>query len=704
MTFNSKMLPLSAQKPFGMSKHCLLTTLTFLFLVIPFTVLSGQVPVEKSKEKTVISGKVYYLHTVKLGQTTYSISKAYSTTVETIIKENPSAADGIKEGEVLRIPVVSDAGKSKEQAAREDKPGNTAVADTGGQTWHVMTAGETVYSLSKRYNVTVDDIVKSNPGININDIRVGTRIAIPSAQHSAEKNNNPAAQPSAVADNDKQPVIQEQKSADGKYFYHKVVKGETLHSLSRQYNVSVKEIKRANKGFLFPKEGEYIQIPAGDVKEETNQNAVIPETVSSQPVVEEKKAESKVVPPAATDGRTELKSMRGTVRVALLLPFFLDENEKRGYTDSTQTDGEGAVIYKQMTEPGDWIFEPSVPFVEMYEGVLLAADSLRNLGLDVRLDVFDTDADTLSLDRLIASGKLKDENLILGPVFSSNLEKVARYARENNIPVVSPVPLKNSDILRGNTTLFRMSPSSEVEQEVISRKIASMDNANVVFVYSDSMMYDPRTVSFRDKLKNELQKNQGSDSAGMRELYFSGRMWKGSYVESRALESSLKPGKENVIVLSTIDSPKVSSIMSLLHNLLRRYDIRIVGPEALRDIETIDLKYFYDLSLMVPLDSYVDYSSDNVQGFLKNYYNRFRGEPNSENFAWRGFDMAFYFIGGVGMYGNNFLHHHSSYNPGLLSFNLHFRQADPSQGFENHSLFLMQYNKDMTITCSPAGE
>ena len=365
---------------------------------------------------------------------------------------------------------------------------------------------------------------------------------------------------------------------------------------------------------------------------------------------------------------------------------------------------EGAVIYKQMTEPGDWIFEPSVPFVEMYEGVLLAADSLRNLGLDVKLDVFDTDADTLSLDRLLSSGKLKEENLILGPVFSSNLEKVARYARENNIPVVSPVPLKNSDILRGNTTLFRMSPSPEVEQEVISRKIASMQGANVVFVYSDSMMYDPRTVSFRNKLRDELHRNQGSDSSVMKELYFSGRMWKGSYIEYRALEASLKPGKENVIVLSTIDSPKVSSIMSLLDNLLRRYDIRIVGPEAIRDIETIDLKYFYDLRLMVPLDSYVDYSSANVQSFLKSYYNRFRGEPNSENFVWRGFDMGFYFIGGAGLYGNSFLHHHSSYNPELLSFNLHFRQADPSQGFENHSLFLMQYNKDMTITCSPAGE
>src|SRR5450759_4385453 len=65
----------------------------------------GQVVVERSKDKVIISGVPYYIHIVKKGETAYSISRAYGITVEELTRENPPAVYGVNEGQALRIPV-----------------------------------------------------------------------------------------------------------------------------------------------------------------------------------------------------------------------------------------------------------------------------------------------------------------------------------------------------------------------------------------------------------------------------------------------------------------------------------------------------------------------------------------------------------------------------------------------------------------------
>ncbi len=91
---------------------------------------------------------------------------------------------------------------------------------------HKMEAKETLYALSRRYNATVDEIKKANPGVNINDIGIGQIILVPA------KNYKPAAASSSA------PV-------SGKKI-HKVEPKETLFALSQKYGVTVDELKKAN--------------------------------------------------------------------------------------------------------------------------------------------------------------------------------------------------------------------------------------------------------------------------------------------------------------------------------------------------------------------------------------------------------------------------------------------------------------------------
>ena len=694
-----------------MSKLYFLPVLTVLFFLIRLTPVDAQVPVEISSQKIIVEGKVYYMHTVRKGQTVYSISRAYGITEEILKKENPSSAGGIKEGQVLKVPSAQTQSQTPQPQQTQVQTIPQNASKSKGFIYHIMAKDETAYSLSKKYNVTVEDIVRSNPGLNINSIPVGTSLAIPEvtaydqteATLSARKEETQAQIPSQSRQQETQPA------GEGKNNYHRVTKGETLSSISREYNISLRDLKKANKGLLFPKEGEYILIPS---KESTSDTEPIEQTLKPFQDNQQENPVEAVEESAVRENHSEttnLKDLKGSVKVAVLLPFFLAENASREFTDSSTTDAKGQTIYKEGYQPGEWIYETSIPFVEMYEGVLLAADSLRSLGLDVELDVYDTGDDTIAIERLISTGKLREADLILGPVYSAGLENVAKYASVFNIPVVSPVPLRDPNILLDNTSLFKMCPSPVIEQEKIAKEVAAIPDANIVFMYSDSLMYNPITVSYKRKLTEALTNGTDTVSVKFRDFFFSGRMIKKTnvYKDANGLESQMVAGKENVVILAISDSPKVSGVLSLLHTLSRKFNIRVVGTPEILDLwntGTIDLRYFYDLRMMIPVDSYVDYSRPEVCSFLRNFNAKFKTEPKQENFAWRGFDMGFYFIGGVALYGDSFIRKHDRYNPLLLSSGLNFIHKNPHEGFENHDMFILQYNKDMTITVLPAKE
>jgi LysM repeat protein len=233
-----------------MSKLYFLTVLSALFFLLPFTPVNAQVPVEISSQKIIVEGKVYYMHTVKKGQTVYSISRAYGITEDVLKKENPLSSGGIKEGQVLKVPSAQTQSQSQmpQQQAQTQTTPQTASA-TKGLIYHTVEKDETAYSLSKKYNVTVEDIVRSNPGLNINSIPVGTRLTIPDVMASAQKEVTPAVQKEVTRNQTSFQTSQKetQPADDGKNIYHRVTKDETLSSISRDYNISLRDLKKANK-------------------------------------------------------------------------------------------------------------------------------------------------------------------------------------------------------------------------------------------------------------------------------------------------------------------------------------------------------------------------------------------------------------------------------------------------------------------------
>jgi LysM repeat protein len=640
-----------------------LVILMILVIVYNENVYS-QVVVEKSKDKVIISGIPYYIHHVKKGETAYSISRAYGISVEDLVKENPPALYSVNEGQSLRIPIKPVSAENTASPAEKNKQ----QKDESKFIYHRLQQGETVYSLSRSYGVSENEIIQSNPGIDINKLSIGYEIAIPRRVFMSER--------------------QKFDDQEKKYLYHKVLEGESLSSIAKIYGLSVRELRRENRDLRFPQVGDYIRVPNMRTSEALPVEPVRSDTIAE--VVEDLAAKY-----ARPSEYTQVKDLKGSLNVAVLLPFYIKENSQRIEIDSSKTI-KGKKQYKLSKRPEDWIYPLSLDFVEMYDGILLAADTLRSLGLDLNIYAFDIKEDTLAVTKLIMSGKLSRMNLIIGPVYSHNLSIIADYARNLGIPVVSPVSLMNNSVLTNNPTLFMASSSLEIAQEALAKSISENYDNNLVFIHTDTSNTDNDVKRFKNLIFKELSYRMPYEDIKFKEIPFYSRSMFDNDSINR-LSHSLSDRSKNIVVIASEEAPVISETINDLHGLSKRFNIKVYGYPSMLDIENLDPKVFFDLDQMVFTPYWIDYTKKNVIDFNSNFRKKFLTEPIERSYAWMGYDISYYFISGLAMNGKDFVAHPQMHNPKLLQTEFDFVRKEPSSGFENQNLFLIRYTKDYEI-------
>jgi LysM repeat protein len=331
----------------------------------------------KSSETELVEGKRYYIHGVAKGQTAYSISRAYDVSVDEIYFENPEARDGLQVGDSLRIPVMG----------RDREISDNLRSGDFNFIFHIVQKGETLYSIGRIYDVSVEVLTKANPGAD-EGLKTGQYIRVPVS-------------PPELKDEGDKPV---KIAADNLLIEHVVASGETLFSIAKKYDFSVKELEAVNPGLetrISPGDIIYIPYSKKEEKEESLpyiQHEVIPrETLYSIAVNYGVSIDSiKIINPGLTSaiqaGQVILipikknqndyiihrvKSSKRLKKIARM--YSLDADEIREINPSAGNRVSQGTILRIPIPPmaGMPVTEPSLPEIpeEVYK--LVDADSIR---------------------------------------------------------------------------------------------------------------------------------------------------------------------------------------------------------------------------------------------------------------------------------------------------------------------------------------
>ncbi|MFM7851702.1 MAG: LysM peptidoglycan-binding domain-containing protein [Flammeovirgaceae bacterium] len=172
-----------------------------------------------------INGKQFIIHQIEAKETLYSISRRYGVTVTAIIESNSAAEGALAVGQLLKVPYTP---KSKTKPTTAN---NTFEAKSANGI-HTVAAGETLYSIAKQYSISVDQIKLWNK-LNSDELRLGQQLVV-----------NP---PKNVASTTVPvPASAESLTPKSLRSTHVVAAKETLFSISKQYGISVAQLKEWN--------------------------------------------------------------------------------------------------------------------------------------------------------------------------------------------------------------------------------------------------------------------------------------------------------------------------------------------------------------------------------------------------------------------------------------------------------------------------
>ncbi len=632
-----------------------------LFLLQPSLVAQESVSVERSANKVILEGTVYYIHMVKPGETLYAISRAYNISQKEIAIENPGVISGLRVGQAIKIPVDP---KPQEEIDTSEltEPFETAK-------YHTVMPGETLYGIARIYNLREKDLKQANRGVSAANLKSGQHLRIPEE----------------LVVEDEHPYNEEG------LLYHKVKRKETLYSIAGYYGVTIDEIRAVNPelGWGGPKNGQTIRIPA-------------PQLTDQQPAGEDSGVEGEEAYTAWDDEIDEYtydefedrhENIRRTYHVAFFIPFDFREMEPLDslLKDVTSENRRNRIIERYMMEAK---IPQSVSFLEYFQGTLLAIDAMRQSGMKLDVRYFDTRKSESRIRSILRDDDLEDFDLFLGPFYPYTLELVASFAHENRIPLVTPFH-NDLELLQSNPYLFQMSPSLEREYKEAAKLVASKHMYNIVYVRNEDSLNMQKHDYFKQLIFDGFDDYHPSDPVVFKELILELR-------RPEEIIHSLSHDKKNLVVVPTTDEALAYTVVSSLYFELSNYDIEVIGGPYWTEFSTIDLRQFHKLNLVFYNSFWVDYHDADIEDFMAKYRSYFYNEPTVTsrkgiNYGILGHDMTLYFLNALKIYGRRFILSLDEYQPGLVQGPLTFNRVSGVGGYENSNISFYRFLPDMSI-------
>lgn len=553
---------------------------------------------------------------------------------------------------------------------------------------HTVQPGQTLYSICKAYGANIDE-VKSLNDKKDNALSLYEVLKVPYTD----------------------PFVQQ----DDKFYYHKVVKGETFYSIARLYKIKPKRLLKFNEGYAQNQPlavGAVVKLPLAEIDLSVLGEEEIEASVGKKqeirpvrPVRNEsvKKVEEASVTDILQDAlmqkneKTEQEPEKETttvigatdkmeipdyisevvmpvdpfVKVALLLPF-----SAKDYPVFVDT-----LVEKMPVQ----ISARSEQFISFYEGVLLAVDSLKNQGYKVNLKVFDTERSAEKMYTMVDEIDRFHPDLIIGPVYGSVYKALMDDLTNKNIPVIYPLSSRSEEF-GVYPDFIQVNPSMKALTVAMSDWLREeAEEANLV-----CLNLTGNEVSHSDLEDIRLFKEY-MHRIGSMNFYD----WNTSAVPLDGLRLQLLPDRENIIILPTTKEAEVSKILPVLSALTDGYRITVVGFPEWQTFTSVDHETYFKLNTKIFTYSYVDNTTEPAKRFALKYRKYFYTEPN--NLAYKAFDMSLYFIELAAKYRDRTLDALEFYPRNGDFSRFYFQKMEGQAGKENQGFYIVNFGSDYRL-------
>ena len=533
---------------------------------------------------------------------------------------------------------------------------------------HIVKERQTLYSISKAYEVSVEDIYKYNPSVKESGLKVNTILIIPVAEKAAVAKAEPAVDVVAApavevaAEPVAEPVVETEPVAETepvvaaepedediviKRKTHTVKWYEDLDTIAEKYGVTVEALMEINnltgrklskrQKLIIPTEDESAHM--SDAKTEEDED-VLQETADTTSLADSSLFQETLV--------------KKPVNLSLMLP--LNATSAKGSSSNN---------------------------MDFYSGVLLAIYEMSQDGVSTSLDTYD-----------IADGRIKEdidslrnENIAIGPVSTGDLTRLFNNIAEDKM-VVSPLDQRAEKLVYEHSNMIQApTPYSVIYTDLMNWM-------------KDDLQEGDRTIVITEKGARTSEGVQAMmDAVDSSKIDYKALSY--SILEGRDIPESLAflmtedETAANRVFIASESEAFVNDVVRNLNVMIhKKYKVVLYAPGRIRNFETIEVDNFHNSNLHVSLGYYIDYDNAKVKEFLLKYRALYNSEPTQ--FSFQGYDLAKCFIGLCSKYGENWAEKLESSDSKMLQSIFRFRKTETG-GYINTGVHRLIYGEGYQI-------
>lgn len=486
---------------------------------------------------------------------------------------------------------------------------------------HTVKAGETVYRITKLYNISKDDLIKWNPefpGIKDNYLNVGQTLKVKSEEKV---------------------IIINKEDVLKNFLTHTVKSKETIYSLTRFYNVSKNNLIELNPEFPEIKNDELSIGMLLKIKPFEKVNKDINYTFYKDSIAEE-----------------------STINLAVLLPFKANE-----FSNSKAND-----IFKNNRLAN--------MVTDFYMGLEIAVDSIKKQGIDVNINVFDTGDRGNKTSMIISDNKLNDKDLIIGPFYHDKAKEVSKSV---NSPIIFPHFSKKQDKFYSDK-IIKSSPDKNNYTDYLTSYLKENYRGEEIFVVGDGETDSNKKI---EKIINTLKQHDSINEINIL------KPEKG-YIKSELFSEKMIAEKYNWVIITSNNYVTISDVINSMIGLPDDITIKVFAIEKDVSYNKIENNKLASINFSYVSTNYEDLNLTEVKVFNKKYIDKNHTIPS--DYAIRGFDVTYDALirlaSGKGLT--------ETFKEGV-SYRVENKfdyTKKPYQSYSNNGLFIIQYNKDLSLS------
>jgi ABC-type branched-subunit amino acid transport system substrate-binding protein/LysM repeat protein len=559
---------------------------------------------------------------------------------------------------------------------------NSFITENGKKYYvHKVEKQQSLYAISKLYETDINEITKENPSIK-DGLKTGQAIKIPfntklksTVITSSDKSvsNSTSSKPSSTFKEEKKAVTNEKQFIQtkplslkvidtSKYFVHIVEPGETLYKIRKMYDLKEKDILEANPEAAYGlRSGEEIYI----LKTKSNEKIIKEKEVKNLAIIDSFKNNLNKIDSVTKDSANTIitKDKKEVYKIAMILPFGL--NAIPSAMQLAKEDKNYPIVQNIA--------------IDFYEGSKKALDSLAKIGIKPEIYYYDIDEnDSAKLESLLASESFKESDLIIGPMYASAFKRVADFARQNKIFIVSPLAQQNK-VLYDNPYAIKINPSNNTLVEALADYLYYEKKDHDVILVSTGNSKDLNMIkSFRQRyFENKRLKDPNfSDSIPV-------------VKNADGIKANYKSKPTALVLFTNNQNFLTGYLMGLSGAFGNNNNITLYGLQSWTGFENLDPEYLNRLNYTYPVAFYADENNQVIKSHYNHYFDKHNTAPSE--YYYQGFDVVYFLLKELKQKGPEiFTHLEDTKTTGMVT-KFNFFRPNKRTGYENKSISIVQY-------------